>query len=485
MAMRTRRTGPPVPTDRPVQLRDFTPEGRRAAVGVVQDFAERIPEHMESAAAGKRRLADNARAKGGAPARNARTYDAAAARFEAQAPVVRATRRRAGTVAGMAQNNVEAVELAATTHRMTRLHPQNGREMHPESLAGTGWYHDANAAVAAQVPAGFHMDAAVAASSKLSQGTKPEDERASMGAAAHAIHNDEKVHVTPEIASHWAKRGLPAVAHPHTMTTYSDLPGEHAAALADPAIRSHMEESNGHIAWQQMGRAASTQNRAGAHDILTGRTPVSEAQSPFTAPKTNRYTANIATAVSRTQVDSDRAHEYRARGAHLGDLIRGDVPKGQEMLDLYGQRHDTETFNSPRYSTPQDSWQMGIHNVGLRSPSAIKPAGDIKPGSKKHEGVSAHPDARVGSEAVVHAVHDEATMQAAAKLTRKYRPGYAVPSALVQETGWTGVRRLEGTGQGGTGTADKDWSANQRAHAEAAKTPRPRSLGKQFTLPGM
>jgi hypothetical protein len=458
-------------------LSDFTPEGRRAAVGVVQDFAAHIPEHMEAAAASKRRQADNARAKGGKSAENAKAYDAAANRFEKQAPVVRAARRRPGTIAGMAQNNVEAVELAATTHRMTRLHPQNGRPMHPESLGGAGWYHAANTAVDAQVPTGFHMDASVAASSKLSQGTKPEDERASMGSAARAIHNDVKVHVTPEIAQHWSNRGLPAIAHANTMASYADLPGAHAAALAEPKMRDHMEQSNGHIGWKEMGRAGSSGNRAAAHDILTGRTPVSEAQSPFTAPKTNRYTANIAGATSRTQVDKDRSGEYHARGAHMGDLIRGDVHHGQEMLDLYGQRHDTTGFNSPKLSTPQDSWQMGIHNVGLGTPTAIKPAGDITPGSKRH-GVTAHPDARVGAAAVVHAVHDEATIQAAARLTKKYRPGYAVPSALVQETGWTGVRRLEGTGTGGTGTADKAWNENQRQHAEAKKPQKVKYVGQ-------
>lgn len=455
---------------RPLVMGDLNGPQKRAARAIVRDYGANLPDEMEAQGASKRRQAANARAKGGKPAQNARTYDAAAARMEQSAPVIRKMKRRPTTVQGMAANNVEAVKLAATTQRMPG-----------ESLGGTGWYVHANEAVQSEVPHGFPLDRAIAASSTLSQGTRPEDERASMGAAAHAIHSGAGVTMTPHVRAHLVSRGLPVTHAPGTVVPFHELSGAHASALAAPEIREHMEAHSPQIGWRELGRAASEGNRAKAHEILTGRTPVEEAQSPFTAPKTNTYTRNIAMATR-----GDAANEYLARGAHLGDLIRGDVSKGQEMLDLYGKRHSEEGILSPHLTTPQDSWQMGIHNVGVSEPSVTKVSGDMAPGVKTHQGVSAAPDARITSQNVVHAVHDEATQKAAAMLTSEYRPGYRVPSQLVQETGWTGARRLAGEDsefnaqQREQGRISKEAAVTASELARPKKTTRPVINGQQF-----
>ena len=478
---------------RPARMEDFTPTGRKAARAIVTDFGDNLGNTLRAQGAAKRRQATNARAKGGKAADNARTYDAAAKRMEESAPVVDRMKRRRTTVEGMAANNVEAVELAATSHRMPpSRHPQSGKEGLQESLGGTGWYLHANQGVSSEIPAGFPKDKAVAATSTLSQGTKPEDERASMGALSHAVHSGATVKMTPAVHAHLAHHG----GAPYTLGTevpFRDLDPRHASALADPAIRSHMEQHSPDVAWTEIARAASHENRTKALAVLTGATPVEQAQNPSTAPKTNTYTRNIALASSDTPNHAAVAGEYLMRGAHVGDLIRGDIPNGQrvgeythpddlhlrtrgaagparpaqrltgtqEMLDLFGKRGSQEGILNPRLSTPQDSWQMGIHNVGVSEPSVIKVSGDVTPGSKTHQGTTVSPDARVTPANVAHAVHDEATMRAAAILTRRFRPGYEVPSQLVQETGWTGARRLAG--------GDAEYNAAVREQGRVSK----------------
>jgi len=376
-----------------------------------------------------------------------------------------------------ANSRVDAVTAAATTQRGAG-----------ESLGGAGWYYDAHAKIA-EKSAGIPIGVAAAASSAMSPGAKPYQERASTAALASAHSNpNSSVHFSSELVSHLRAAGHSVSVPVGSTVRFSQVPAHLVPVLANDVHRAEANNNSSGVDWAGISKVASRDNIEKATKIMRGDTPLSQAQDPYKAPKTASYTDNLTRAVPGTP----EHEEYISRAQHLGATIRGEVHGGQGMLDFHGLRDSNEGILSNQGHTAEDSWMRAI-SVGHKNPETMKGAGDISPTRKSyttHEDVAGTPtsvihsvsrDARVKPTSVYHAWNNEATHKASEMLQTRHGLGYTVPSTLVQETAWTSKRREVG--------ADPQWNAQTRAakrvtrtEARANRTPAPQTAD---LLPGM
>lgn len=432
--------------DKVLQFDDITPAQRKAAQGAaftsVGNMVDRAADFLASG-------------KGKPKEREA---------VEASQPYLK---NKNVTVATAATNRRRMAEAAATDSVTRHEH---------ENLPGAGWYfeHHRDLRNAAQAT-GFDTDRAITASAVMSPQNSPDNEKAAVSALMQA-HTDGKVVMTSELHSHLLNKGIDVAAHHRgRMVSAHELSAEALAELSSADVRESVDHSGFDL--KDVSRGGSKTNIAKAVRVLRGHVSTSEAISPHTSPKVRSYRDAIRDAVP----DTAEHGEYMLRAADLGSKIRGEEAHGQQMFDLYGKRDSTEGMLSPRRTTAEDTWMNSIShgqpNVvvpGTRT-NVMKTAGTVLgySGRKKHDGVSAVPDPRIGATAVTHAANNAATVKAAKDIGKQYGVDGAVPSTLMQEVPWAQARRA--------GAKDPEFnqaiaSANRAEKPDVASYAR----GKQF-----
>lgn len=312
-----------------------------------------------------------------------------------------------------------------------------------ENMPGAGWYAHAGGEARRAAP-DHRPDRAAAASSAMSIGTHPETERRALRAMATA-----------------ETRGRVMRGDPPSMQPWSGVPAKEI-----PSVVKVQPEAE-HVDYTALGGPQS-QTLPKATRILRGE--MDEPQDPVDNPKTWSYTHNLVQFADAAGTPQEQ--EYRRRAGELGDKIRGDVGAGQMSLDLYRLGDSEEGILNPRGHTAEDSWQQAITNRHLisdpeRRRMALKGTAGIQFTAK---GDVARGDASVSASGVQHAYNNEATHRAGAMLQEKYQMDSPVPSTLVQETGWTAIRRQHAQALNKpNATADRHYNA--AANAAEVKTP--------------
>jgi hypothetical protein len=439
----------------PMQMKDMTPDQADAANTLVETHLKNLPTNMLKTADNLRKQAANSPKESAA-----RTKSAKATRLEQAAPHIPA---KAVTLDDAADNRVHYVERAATDLRMPHEH-----------FAGLGWYFGANQKI--QDAVGDH-DHATNVSSSLSPGQAPEKERASAAALIDA-HSNGSVHFNRTLASAIRKNGGDVTGLEGQHVPFSQIPAHIIPHLLEPKHSATVERQSTGVNWSGIKQVSLPNTITKAHKILTGE--LETAFEPAKAPKTWSYEQNIAASKPQTP----EHFEYMLRGADLASKIRGEENIGQQMFDYVGLRGSNSGQLSNHGHTAEDTWQQSI-TTNSPDPKTMKAAGDVALTGKTANGVSVSPDARIGAPAVRHAWENEATHRTAVKLQDKYQTDYTVPTTMVQETGWTAVRRHAQVAKGTKNvvTADQEYNQHlkgQRA-AAAAETKQDKQKSKQFT----
>lgn len=364
------------------------------------------------------------------------------------------------TYSGFVQNRKNAFINAATSH--TRLPG--------EDIAGAEFYFEhANTIrdVQREHPSDVPFGIALEAAGQLSTRNKPEREKASLGQLlqGHAqgsvtfseqllsgIHEYDKKAVdernrkklvretekgkSPESIKLETPYQAPFDLAGKTIP-FSEVEGAHIAAISSPHARSSgAQESVSGVDLTQLGRTGMHNVRAEAQDIIREQ----KATDPHTNPKHYGYVESHKLAVD----DPNVLGEYRMRMMHLGKVARGESAGGQEMFDFYGLRDSNEGILSNEAPTAEDSWMKA---VSFNKFGEIKRGGDTKLTAKQlneNSVMIGAGDTRISPLAIEHAVHHQATVDAAKGLQEDLGVSFTVPSIAVQETAWAHTRRDAG-----------------------------------------
>jgi hypothetical protein len=423
----------------PLQWDNLSSADQRTGAQNVRAYGQHLGDLANKQADSKERQAEKSKPS------SAKTQRVAAARMRKAADAIGGVDLTLGRAT---RNRVSAVEDAATSHRMPH-----------ESVAGAGWYFDAHRAVREAAP-NLPVHRAIGASSSLSPGARPEDERKALGGIADA---NEKGSVTmhPRLVQHLESRGVSVPDEVKGKSVkFSDLPGHVVGAMAAPESRASVAKHSRGVEWDRISAVSNPLTLGKAHDVVRGH--IEQAQDPSAAPKTWSYTQNQEHSVPGTP----EHHEYMDRADDLGKRIRGEVPKGQATLDLYGRHQSNEGPLSNHGHTAEDSWQRSI-SIDRKHPNLSKSLGDQAPPPK---GAVGKGDTSVTAGGVYHAWNNEATRRASVHLQDKHGMDRTVPTTLVQETGWTSTRRRAANeGRGEAGSKDPQWNAHVRSRNAEAK----------------
>jgi hypothetical protein len=348
-----------------------------------------------------------------------------------------------------------------------------------DTPTGSGWYFSHHADIKAHADKhGFPVEKAITASAVMSPTNSPDNEKAAVAALMDA-HKNHTVHMTPELHQHLSKStGItPSSSTIGREVSFNELHPEHVAAVSGTKMMGKVKTGAN---LTDMGRGGTKENIVKAVNVLRGNVHHDEAIDPHSSPKVWSYN-NAA----RNAVPSGAVHEeYLTRVHHV---LGGGQAKGHQPLDLFGLRSSNAGILDPKGHTAEDTWQntqtFGQPNHQLPGTKTnvakhvasdkglgldIPKAAPVGPGGKS---VSASPDARVGSSSLMHAYNNEATVRAAAKLSKG--TGVELPAVAAQEIGWTEIRRSHG----------KD-PAYAQAKA-ATKETRATKAGKQLGLKGI
>jgi hypothetical protein len=319
-----------------------------------------------------------------------------------------------------------------------------------ESLPGAGWYFQHNADVTKVAHEhGIHPDIAITASAVMSPQNSPYNEKLAVSALLHA-HRSGTVTIPHDVANQLnTSKGLQKAQvqinpeHIGVPVPASQLHPAVLAALSEEKIREQLPSHTVNL--EDIAKGGNRGNIAKAIDVIRGNTPEATAIDPHSSPKVHSYRDAIKHAVSGTPEHM----EYMMRAADIGSKLRGDVGKGQGMLDYHTLRDSETGMLSSSRSTAEDTWMNSISHgqkneiVPGTDTNIMKTAGSLLgyTGKKTHEGVSVDPDPRIGSSAVQHAANNAATIKAGTKLQKSLKLDYSVPSTLVQEAAWIPARR--------------------------------------------
>jgi hypothetical protein len=431
------RERPRAPDNRPLQFSDLTPQGKEViseqmkATGRAKSNAPEIQERLEQ-------TRQRGLAKGTASGK--RTAKNAADSINTLSGIGPRLRDRKVTLASASKRRVDLARFGA----------ERARKEAPEGLgggsrlraAGVGWYYDHRGDLdKISREHGIHEDLVVTASAVMSPRNSPDNEKAAMASLAH-LHSKN-----PTLSfSSRAQKELGVGAS----SRFSDLTEEQAAMVSDASLREHISGVD-HSILENYSKGGTKENIAKAVGVVRGRIEPNDAINPHSAPKVWSYRDSIQKAKPGTA----EHEEYLGRADNALFQIRG-----QQRLDLFGLQNSTEGMLSPTKTTAEDTWQGAISSgqqlEGVRVPGnthTISPAKFVASDkaftdrvSKTREingkRVSAHPDPSISATSLVHAYHNEATVRAAAQLSKD--SGEIIPSVLAQEVPWTEARRVAG-----------------------------------------
>lgn len=423
--------------DEPLQFKDMTTREQRVARGIASDFGRTMEPELRRQSGLHRQRNEAKGLPGFGPTAGlpmaARANIFKANRMDALADVMGPQRT---SLEQAADNRVQMVRRAATTERL----PEEG-------VGGAGWYFDAAREVAEAAPTTPHRKRVVA-SSIMSVGTDPQTERRALR-AIHDAEREGKVTFPDGSTKSWSELGEQ----------------ERSYVLSNRGASEVRDRTNVDLVGLRGPQRPNVQRAIG---VMRGEVPAESAQDPATAPKTWSYTEGQVAARPGSEVEQ----EYLNRAAHVGRLIRGEAHRDELMLDLYGLRESQEGILSRTHHTAEDSWMRAIsqaHKVPEENVDILKGAGDVgPPGKTRTRGdrvENASPNTNATGESIYHAWNNAATTEAARRMETDLgldEPGgFNIPSVMVQETAWTGVRRAAG--------ADSQYNARMRDEAEQAK----------------
>lgn len=307
---------------------------------------------------------------------------------------------------------------------------------------GAGWYFDHRAdlnAVAAEH--GIDEDTIAVASAVMSPRNSPVNEKHAVAALAHLHKNNPTITFSEK-----AQKALGVGAS----SRFSDLSDEQAARLGTSDLREHISGVDSSVLLG-LAKGGPHSNVAKAVGVIRGTVDRETAIDPHSAPKVWSY----ADSIRQARPNSPEHHEYMERA----NQALFEMP-GQQRLDLFGLQHSREGILSPTKTTAEDTWQMAISNsqplesvdTGRHNLSPAKVISstdaytDLYGPKKRYQdpqgrNQTLHPDARIGPTAITHAWHNQATVDAAAQLSRE-SGGVIVPSVLAQEVPWVESRRV-------------------------------------------
>jgi hypothetical protein len=400
------------------QLSDFTPAGRKVAEQLALNMPMRTKAE-EFLASGK-----------GQPAQK-----------EAVKSVLPHLTDKPSSLKTAATNRVKMIKAGATNPNI---------RAEGENLPGAGWYfqHHSELSKAAQEH-GVGTNTAITASAVMSPQNSPDNEKKAVIALMDA-HRNGKItiphHLVDEINSteNMVKAGVTVnPEHVGVPVHASQLHPAIISALSKESTRTQLPEHNVNL--EDIALGGSRLNIAKAVDIIRGKIPEDQAIDPHSAPKVRSYRDAIRDAVPNTPEHD----EYMMRAADMGDKLRGDVGKGQMMLDYHNLRGNDSGMLSSTRSTAEDTWMNSISHgqkneiVPGTDTNVMKTAGSILgyTGAKTKDKVSVDPDPRVKPKVVQHAVNNAATIEAGKTLKKQLDLDYNVPSTLSQETAWIPARR--------------------------------------------
>lgn len=330
-----------------------------------------------------------------------------------------------------------------------------------DTPVSTGWYlqHAGDIKQVAHAY-GYDPETLYSASAAMSPQNSPDNEKAAISALARAQHANHPV--TAKTKQGAKLLGVKKVGQ---SVNFRDIPtADVGKVLGTASQREHFDTKV-----DIEGIAKGGTGRTRGVGILRGEISTKDflSSGPNGGPKVTSYRENISHAGGAdANVESEyrrRVHEATpgARPYHQQDTLFGK----QWEDDPYGHAQSTEGILNPRGATAEDTWMKAISAAQPKEMAKIpigKESGRIGKfvGSDETlQKISAagiyptpvgHPNP--GSETVLHALNNEATIRAAQHMTDRARAagrnvGAGVPSMAVQETAWTEYRTEAGKDQ--------------------------------------
>lgn len=324
-----------------------------------------------------------------------------------------------------------------------------------EAYAGQGFYHENRQEVADTLeknPSNLTLKNALGAAGALSTRNTPEREKAttkellkghSRGSVSMTEGLNEATKNYDKDASAVLEGRRAAFQIPTELLgknmEFKDVPGEVVAAISSPYARERgSQEHVTGVDLTEMGRTGMHGNRARAQDMLRSGAKT----DPHGNPKHAGYVESHALATPESR------GEFDLRGMHLGKVARGEVAGSQGMFDFYGLRGSNEGVLSNEAPTAQDSWMKA---VSYNNPQgSYKAAGETSLGKKTlvKNGVKRPTigggNTQFTSAGIEHAVHHQATVDAAKQVQSDLGVDFTVPSIMLQEGTWADARRNSG-----------------------------------------
>ena len=407
----------------PLQMSDLTPQEQKTAVSLVSDQSKATRQNLKRVAA-----------TGDVPGATGPQRQKANKAKEALPDAVNKPYSPEASV----ENRIKNITAAATTHRLPG-----------EPIGGAGFYFQHRGEVDESLKGtDVSLSRGLDATSKLSVRTRPEAEKESFGALVKA-HQTGSVHFSPELVG-----ALKNITGAKGNAAPVDVPEEHhgkvipfaqvspkvAAALTDPQVRDTAKAHVSGVELDSLAKTAIRGNIANAHHSLQGKE-----SSPYINPKQVSYASAHEISVPGTK----EHEEYNVRAQHIGNVLRGDVPRGQQLFDYTGLQHSNEGPLSNKALTPADLHEKRVSYDQPGKAFAAAPDANVLSSksrtlpSGKKQGVGIG-DKRITPIGIEHAVHQDAVHKTAQKLQSDLGLPHTVPATLVQETNWAGTRREQG-----------------------------------------
>lgn len=428
----------------PLQMSDLSPQEQKVAVSLVSDQSKATRKNLKRVAA-----------TGDVPNATGPQRQKANKAREALSDAVNKPYSPTASV----ENRIKNITAAATVHRLPG-----------EPIGGSGFYFQHRGEVDESLKGSdISLSRGLDATSKLSVRTRPEAEKESFGALVKA-HQTGSVHFGPGLVTSLKNvvgaKGTPApvdvpAEHIDKVVPFSQIHPKVAAALTNPQVRDIAKAHVSGVELDSLAKTALRGNIANAHTSLQGKE-----SSPYDNPKQVSYASAHEISVPGTK----QHEEYNVRAQHLGNVLRGDVPRGQQLFDYTGLQHSNEGALSNTALTPADLHEKRVsYDQPGKAFSAAPDANVVTSKSRtlpsgKKQGVGVG-DKRVTAIGIEHAVHQDAVHQTAKKLQSDLGLPHTVPATLVQETNWAGTRREQGD--------DPQYNAARREDATSNK-------GQQF-----
>lgn len=394
---------------RPLLLKDLTPEERQTAFSEVSKHTSSTREQLTKLAA----------------------------HVEHDSPEVRQKAKRAqraldeGAV-DKPYSHEDAIQSHMEHFRNAARNPREG-----ESIHGIDFYSQHAEPIHELVKGrNLPIQTAFEATAKLSNKNRPGNEKASLVALMNA-HEHGSVTYTPEMVDkvHSVIKGSHRIDKEDIGKTvpFSQVHPQVVAAMTDPKVREDVSHSVKNVDLPGIGKGGMRANISAAHATLqTGK-----GNDPYTNPKFASYSMSHGEA---PRIGSPEHQEYNMRAANIHDVLTGKVGGGQLMFDYHNLRDSNEGHLSNEAPTPID---LHHRRMSYTQPSGAPYAasGDLPMSAK---GNIARGDKKITGEGVEHAVLQDAVHEASKRIQKEHNLQFTVPSRMMNEGSWASTREMTG-----------------------------------------